>query len=124
MLVEDDAGDDVLMAAEWTADADTVAFTDRAVWFGVLAVDLDLPAFAGALCFRARLEETGDVQPDVQSNGVAHMRISIFAFAFSALTNNSVSACRFCSVRYCSICVFASSSGTTRESCLSATLMM
>ena len=96
MLIESDADDHVLVAAERPGDADAVAFADRTVRFGVLAVDVDLPAFTRALGFRTRLEQAGDVEPDVETDRVAHIRMSIFAFAFSALTNACVSACRLC----------------------------
>src|SRR5207237_8231760 len=99
VLIDDDADDDVLVAAKGTADSDAVAFANEAVGLRVLAVDLDLPALTGALGFRTRLEEACDVQPNVETDRVAHMRISILAFAFSVLTNVSVSACRFWSVR-------------------------
>src|SRR5215212_9481934 len=112
------------MAAEGMADADAIALTENAMRLGVLAVDLDLAPFARALRFRARFEQARDVEPDVEADRVAHMRISIFAFALSALTKASVSAWRLCWLRYCSICGFASSIGTTLDSCFSATLMM
>jgi hypothetical protein len=38
----------------------------------VFAVDFDLAALTGALGFRSRLEETRDVEPDVQANRVVH----------------------------------------------------
>ena len=68
MLIDHDADDDVLDAAVAAADADAIAFAEHAVRLGVLAVDLDLAALARALGFRARLEQTRDVEPDVQAN--------------------------------------------------------
>jgi hypothetical protein len=96
MLIEDDADDDVLVAAERPRDAEAVALTHGPVRLGVLAVDLHLSAFARALGLGARPEQAGDVEPDVETDGVAQIRISIFAFAFSASTNACVSACRLC----------------------------
>jgi len=91
MLVQHNADDHVLVTSEGPADAKAIAFPNDAMRLGVLAVDFDLAAFAGALGFRAGLEEAGDIQPDVEANVVAHMRISIFAFAFSVVTNAWVS---------------------------------
>src|SRR6266545_3267506 len=76
VIVDDDADDDVLVAAEGPADAKTIAFADGAVGFGGLAVDVDLSALAGALGFRSRLEEARDVQPDVETNLLAQIKIS------------------------------------------------
>ena len=53
VLIDQDADDDVLEAAEAAADADAVAFADGAVRLGVVAVHFDLAALAGALGFRA-----------------------------------------------------------------------
>src|SRR5712691_2448306 len=77
VLVDDDADDDVLVAAEGAADADTVTFADHAMRLGVLAVDVDLPALACTLGLRACLEQTGDVQPDVETDTLVHA--SMFA---------------------------------------------
>src|SRR4051812_9398154 len=57
--VDDDADDDVLVAGKRATDAQSVALTEDAVRFGVLAVHFDLAAFTGALGFRARLEQAG-----------------------------------------------------------------
>src|SRR4029079_11376932 len=49
-------------------DGQAVAGADLAVRLGrALAVDLDLAALAGPLGLRARLEQAGDVEPDVQA---------------------------------------------------------
>ena len=55
------------MPAVGAADADAVAFAQRAVRLGVLAIDRHLAALARALGFRARFEEARDIQPDVQA---------------------------------------------------------
>ena len=97
MLLEDDADDDVLKTAEATADADAITFADEPVRLGVIAVDVDFAAFAGALGLRPGLEQAGDVEPDVQTNGVGpstsspQIRISTLLFARSAFTNACVS---------------------------------
>src|SRR5262249_29137321 len=67
VLVEDAAHDDGLMAAEAAADADLIALANRAVWLRALAVHLDLAPLAGTLGFRARLEQTRHVEPDVET---------------------------------------------------------
>ena len=87
MLFEDDADDDVLEAAGAAADAEAIAFAHDAVRFGVLAVDVDLAALAGALGFRARLEQARDVEPDVQPDRcrlTTQMQISTLPLARSA----------------------------------------
>lgn len=91
MIVDDDADDDVLVTAEGPADAKAIAFAYGAVGFGGLAVDVDLSAFAGALGFRSRLEQARDVEPDVQTNRVAQIKISTLPLAFSDSTNACVS---------------------------------
>jgi len=124
VLVDDDADDDVLVAAEGPLDAKAVAFADGAVGFGGLVVDVDLSALAGALGFRSRLEEARDVEPDVETNRVAQMKISTLPLAFSVSTNACVCSWRFWPSRYCSSCGRTSSSGTVRDADFSATLMM
>jgi four helix bundle protein len=61
------ADDDGLMAAEAAADANLVAFSNGAVRLRALAIHLHLAAFAGAFRFRARLEQTRYVKPDVET---------------------------------------------------------
>ena len=124
VIVDDDADDDVLVTAEGPADAKAIAFAYGAVGFGGLAVDVDLAAFAGALGFRSRFEQARDVQPDVQSNRVAQIKISTLPLAFSDSTNACVCCWRFWPSRYCSSCGRTSSSGTVRDADFSATLMM
>ncbi len=124
VIADDDADDDVLVAAEGPADAKPVAFADGTVGFGGLAVDVDLSALAGALGFRSRLEQARDVQPDVQTNRLAQIKISTLPLAFSDSTNACVCCCRFWPSRYCSSCGRTSSSGTVRDADFSATLMM
>ena len=68
VLVDEDAHDDVLMAAEAAIDADAVAFAQGAVRLGVLAVHLDLAAFAPALGLRSRLVQAGHVEPGVHTH--------------------------------------------------------
>ncbi len=63
------ADDDRLVMAEAPADLDLIPFADDPMGLGVLAIDLDFAALARALGFRPRLEQTRDVEPDVQSNG-------------------------------------------------------
>ena len=72
MLIQNNPDDDVLVTTERTRDADTVAFTDDAMGLRVFGVDLYLAALARALGFRTCLEQTGDIQPHVESNGVVH----------------------------------------------------
>lgn len=124
MLVEDDADDDVLEPAGPAADADAVSLAQVAVRLGVAAVDVDLPALTGTLGFRPRLEEAGDIEPDVQPDVVVQTRISTFPLARSDFTNASVSLSLFWSWRYCSSRGRTSSNGTVRSGCFSATLMM
>ena len=102
VLFEDDADDDVLKPAGPAADADAVAFAQVAVRFGVAAVDVYLPALTGALGFRTRLEQAGDIEPDVQPDAVVQTRISTFPLARSDFTNASVSLSLFWFCRYCS----------------------
>ena len=92
VLIEHDADDDVLMASLTACDADAIAFADRAVRLRRAVIHLHLAAFACALGFRARLEEAGDVQPDVEAKALAHdqIRISTLPFERSPLTNASV----------------------------------
>jgi len=75
MIVEDDANDDVLVTAEWPADAEPIAFADDPVWFGGLPVDVDLAGLTGAFGFRAGLEQARHVEPDVKPNGVVHAQM-------------------------------------------------
>ena len=125
MVVDDDADDDVLVAAEGAADAEPIAFANRAVRFGGLAVDVDLAALAGALGFRSRLEQARDIQPDVETNNrLAQMKISTLPLAFSDSTKACVCTWRFWPSRYCSSCGRTSSSATVCAVCFSATLMM
>ena len=78
------------MTGEGATDAESVAVAEDAVRFRMLAVDLDLSAFTRTLGFRARLEQAGDVEPDVEADRVAHMSMSTLALAFSVSTNASV----------------------------------
>jgi hypothetical protein len=59
---------DGLLPSERAAQLQLVADAQQPVWLDALAVHLDLAARAGPLSFRPRLVETGDIQPDVQSN--------------------------------------------------------
>src|SRR6185503_13415801 len=86
-LIDHDADDDVLVAAVGAADADAVAFAHRAVRLGVLAVHRDLAALTPALGLGACLEETRDVQPDVQTKCVVHP--SIFSLLGSCSRSRS-----------------------------------
>ena len=70
MLVDRDTNDHVLRASEASADADAVAFLDRSVRLGAVAIDLHLAALARTFGFGARLEQTRDVEPDVETNAV------------------------------------------------------
>ena len=81
--INQDAHDDILKPAKATADADAVTFADRAIRFRMLAVDIDLAAFAGAFGFRARLEQTRHIQPDVEALGL-HASDEDFDLAFGA----------------------------------------
>ena len=65
VLIEDQPDDDALMAAEGPGDAKAIALADEAIGFGGLAADFDFAALAGAFGFRACLEETRDVEPDI-----------------------------------------------------------
>ena len=127
MLIDHDPDDDVLVAAEAAADADAIALADDAVRLGVLAVDVDLAALARALGFRPRLEQAGDVQPDVEANrSCASNEDFDLALAFSAFDERCGLLLAILLARgNCSnLCAAASSSGTTRAACFSATLMM
>ena len=73
MLIHQETDDDVLHASMTTIDADAIAFANGAVRFGVIAIDLHLAALAGALGFGARLEQTRDVEPDVETKAVAQI---------------------------------------------------
>ena len=58
---------------------------------GMLAVDLHLAALTRALGFRSRLEETRDVEPDIETNASAavvtdQIRISILPLALRPFT--------------------------------------
>lgn len=67
MALGDAAHDHFLAPSERTRDRDAVALADLAVRLGALSVDVHLAARAGALRLRSRLEETGDVEPDVEA---------------------------------------------------------
>ena len=73
MLIQDDPDDDVLVTTERTGDADAVALADRAMGLGVFAVDLYFAALTRTLGLRARLEQTRDVEPDVETKTVAQI---------------------------------------------------
>jgi type IV pilus assembly protein PilA len=67
----DDSADQDLLPATWRAgDLDDVACLDLPMGLGGLAVESDLAALAGLLSFRARSEETGDVEPDVETQPI------------------------------------------------------
>ena len=70
MLIDRDANDHILKAPEASADSNAVALANRSVGLGAVAVDLHLAALTGALGLGSRLEETGDVEPDVEADGV------------------------------------------------------
>ena len=70
VLIDRDADDHVLEAPEAAADANPIAFANQSVWFGAVAIDLHLATFTGALGLGSRLEETRDVEPDVEANAV------------------------------------------------------
>lgn len=61
---------DLLFPAEGTADFNPVAGTNKAIWFRRLPVYRKFSAPAGLLRLRARAEQAGDIEPDVQSKGV------------------------------------------------------
>jgi len=65
-------GDDAyaLPAAERPRDLDHVARLDLTVRLRRLAIDVNLPAATGPLRLRSRLEQTRDIEPDVESEGV------------------------------------------------------
>ena len=62
------ADEDPLLAAERPADFQFVAGSHQPVWFRGLSVDVHFPALAGRLRFRARPEQTGDVEPHIQTD--------------------------------------------------------
>ena len=72
MLIQNNPDGDVLVTTERTGDADAVALADRAMGLGVFAVDLYFAALTRTLGLRAGLEQTGDIQPDVEANAVVH----------------------------------------------------
>ena len=94
MLVHQEADDDFLHVSLTTIDADAIAFAEGAVRFGVIAINLDLAALAGAFRFGACLEQTRNVEPDVETKAVAQIKISTLPFAFSVLTNATVCSSR------------------------------
>jgi hypothetical protein len=69
VLFGDRPDHDSLPPPERASDADDVAHMDLAMGPGGATVDLDLPALAGALRFRSRLEQAGDVEPDIEPYG-------------------------------------------------------
>lgn len=99
MVTQDQTDDDGLLPPEWPTDPETVTLAKEAMGFGALAVDVDLAAFARALGLRACLEETADVEPDVESYGralfaaipePAQRSISTLPFAVRALMKDCV----------------------------------
>ena len=68
MRRRDVADADALFASERPGDEKLVPDVNHAVGFGRLAVHVYLAAFAGALRLGPRLEQTGDVEPDVHPN--------------------------------------------------------
>jgi len=67
VLLRDAADDDALSLAQGARDLDDVAFLDFAMRLCRVAVDVDLAALDGALGFGPRLEETRDVEPDIET---------------------------------------------------------
>ena len=65
--VDDATNEKPLLPPERTADFKLVAGANRAVRLRHLSIDFDLAVLARLLRFGARSEETGDVEPDVQS---------------------------------------------------------
>lgn len=61
---------DDLLPAHRPADHDLIAGPDLAVRLGGLAVHVDPADFAGFLSLRARAEEAGHIQPDVEPQGL------------------------------------------------------
>jgi hypothetical protein len=72
VLIQDNPDDDVLVTAKRTGDADAVAFAHGTMRLRVFGVDLHFAALTRALGFRTCLVETGDVEPDVESNALVH----------------------------------------------------
>jgi hypothetical protein len=62
------ADDEALLASEWAADEQFVAGADLAIRVAGLTVDVDLASLAGLLRFRPGAEQTGDVEPDVETH--------------------------------------------------------
>ena len=95
MLIDDDTDDDVLKAPGPAGDPDAVAFTDDPVRFRVIAVDVDLPALTRAFRFRARFEQTGDIQPEVEANTVVHPSMfSVLRSCSSSVQTRQAMGCR------------------------------
>src|SRR5262249_2751095 len=65
-------GDDAhpLPTAEGTGDLDYVPGLHLAMRLRGLAIEVDLPSATGLLCLRSCLEQTRDIEPDVEAEGV------------------------------------------------------
>lgn len=68
MVLDQVANDDALASAGRPADLDRITGANFTMRFGRLAVHLYFAALAGFLRLRAGLEQTGDVEPDVETH--------------------------------------------------------
>ncbi len=67
---------DGLLTAERPAQPELIADAQQAMGFGAVAIHFDFSSLAGALCFRSRLIETRDIQPDIEPDaciGLSHL---------------------------------------------------
>src|SRR4030095_6117872 len=74
VLIDRDPHDDVLVPAVAAADPDAITLAEHAMRLWLLAVDIRPSPLARALGLRSRLEQTRDVEPDIQTNRLAHVR--------------------------------------------------
>jgi dihydroxy-acid dehydratase len=91
VLVGDTADDEELFAPAGSGDDELVAATDFAMRFGDDAVDHHAADLAFALRFGTCSEQAGDVEPDVESDGITHEHAAprVFFHTMSTRTYSS-----------------------------------
>lgn len=68
VLVRQILDDDDAPSTAWKRDDDLVSASDGTMRFAVLAVNVNPASFAGCLGLGPGLEQTGNIEPDVQAN--------------------------------------------------------
>lgn len=79
MLLGQTTDDHVLAPPERPANHDALADADLPMRLGPLISDVHLAALAGLLGLRSGLEQTRDIEPDIQSDSIRRDRRSVVA---------------------------------------------